>query len=206
MSSTLKAQPRERLGSRHCRRLRAEGRLPISIQGEGKSNLDLSIDLAEFLAARRHHESLFDFEVEGGGTETAMVRELQYDLLGESLVHAEFRRVVRGVEIETEVELIFLGEFRGGVMQPLHTTLLVKAIPSKVPDSIEIHKDRLEVEQFLFAKDLKLPDGVSLACEPDFQIAVVASAEGVDESAEDEGEDDDAEPEIIGRQAKSEDE
>ncbi|MEO0651409.1 MAG: 50S ribosomal protein L25 [Planctomycetota bacterium] len=204
MSSTLKAQPRERLGSRHCRRLRAEGRLPISIQGEGKANADLSIDLAEFLAARRHHESLFDIEVEGSGTETAMVRELQYDSLGEELVHAEFRRVVRGVETEAEVELVFLGNYRGGVMQPLHTTLRVKAIPSKLPDSIEIHKDRLEVEHFLLAKDLALPEGVSLACEPDFQVAVVAAAEGVDEAPA-EGGDDDAEPEIIGRQSKSDD-
>lgn len=201
MSSNLKAQPRERLGSRHCRRLRAEGRLPISIQGEGKANADLSIDLAEFLAARRHHESLFDIEVVGGDTETAMVREIQYDSLGEELVHAEFRRVVRGVEIEAEVELVFVGNYRFGVMQPLHTTLAVKAIPSKIPDSIEIQKDRLEVEQFLFAKDLALPEGVSLACEPDFQIAVVASAEGVDVDTEEE-DDDDAEPEIIGRQAK----
>lgn len=205
MSVILKATSRERLGSRHSRRLRAEGRLPISVQGEGKANADLSVDMSEFLAARRHHENLFDLEIEGGGTETAVVRELQYDLMGESLAHVEFRRVVRGVETETEVDLNFLGQFRGGILQPLHSTVMVKAIPSKLPDVLEVRLDTLELEHFLLAKELPLPEGVSLACDPEMQIAVVAAAEGEEVDAEAEGEEPEG-PEIIGRQAKSDDE
>jgi large subunit ribosomal protein L25 len=188
MSANLKATPRERLGSRHSRRLRAEGRLPISVQGEGKANVDLSIDLDEFLAARRHHEKLFDLDVEGGETETAVVRELQYDLLGENLVHAEFQRVVRGVETEAEVDLTFVGQFRGGILTPSHHTLTVRAIPSKLPDVLEVHADRLEVEHVLLAKDLPLPEGVSLACDPELQVAVVSSASGGEPEAAPEAE------------------
>ena len=205
MSVTLKASQRERLGSRHSRRLRAAGQLPISVQGEGKANADLSIDTADFMAARRHHENLFDLEVDGGGTETAVVREIQYDLLGEEIVHVEFRRVVRGVETDKEVDLVFTGQFRGGILTPTHNTIHIKAIPSKLPDVLEIKVDTLEVEHVLLAKDLPLPEGVSLGCEPDFQIAVVAAADGAD-APETDGEEEASEPEIIGRQAKSEDE
>jgi large subunit ribosomal protein L25 len=205
MSVTLKAARRERVGTRHSRRLRAEGRLPISIQGDGKPNADLAIELSEFLAARRHHENLFDFEVEGGGTETAVVRELQYDLLGEELVHAEFRRVTRGVETETEVDLVFTGQFRGGILQPLHSTITVKAIPSKLPDVLEVNQEALELEHFLSAGELVLPEGVSLACDPDMHVAVVASAEGAEASEAAEGDEEDSEgPEIIGRQSRTE--
>ena len=197
MSVTLKAAARERLGSRHSRRLRAEGRLPISVQGEGKPNTDLSIDTAEFEAARRHHENLFDLAVEGGGEETAIVREIQYDLLGEAIVHVEFQRVTRGVETEKEVDLAFTGQFRGGILTPVHSTITIKAIPSKLPDVLEVQMDHLEVEHMLLAREVPLPEGVSLACDPELQMAVVASAEGADEPTDGEAEDGDGEPEII---------
>ena len=55
MTATLQTTPRPRLGSRAARILRLQGRIPISLQGEGKEALHLSIDEHTFLAARRHH-------------------------------------------------------------------------------------------------------------------------------------------------------
>lgn len=188
MSETIKAQTRDKLGSRHSRRLRAEGRLPISVQGAGKPNADLSIDLDEFLAARRHHERLFDLELDGGGTETAVVREIQYDSLGENLIHVELQRVTRGVEMEAEIDVTFVGQFRGGVLNVTHPTILVRSIPSKLPDGIEIKAETLEIEHFLYARELPLPEGVVLVTDPDTEIAVVVGAEGA-EVEPDEGED-----------------
>ena len=51
---------------------------------------DAAIDADEFMAARRHHEHVFELALPGGG-ETAMVRELQYDLIGDHIVHVEFQ-------------------------------------------------------------------------------------------------------------------
>lgn len=184
MSATLKGQVRDKLGSRHSRRLRSEGLLPISVQGEDKPNADLAISTDEFLAARRHHERMFDIEVEGAGTETVVVREIQYDALGENLIHVELRRVTRGVETDAEVDVVFVGQFRGGVLNVTHPTITIRAIPSKLPDVLEVNADHLEIEHFLFAKEIPLPEGVSLGCDPDTQIAVVTGASGPD--AEDE--------------------
>jgi len=52
-----------------------QGRLPACVQGEGKDNVNIHIDEDEFLAARRHHEHLFDLELDSD-TETALIREL----------------------------------------------------------------------------------------------------------------------------------
>jgi large subunit ribosomal protein L25 len=178
MSIQLAAQPRTKLGSRYSRRLRASGRLPASIQGEGKPNLDLSIDLAEFLTARRKHENLFDLQLQGGGVETVVVRELQYDQLGEHLVHVEFRRVVRGREMESDVDLVFVGQYREGVLTPTHSTIRLRALPSKLPDALEVIVERLQIDHILRAKDLPLPEGVKLGCDPELTVAVVTAADG----------------------------
>jgi large subunit ribosomal protein L25 len=193
MSSELKATRRDRVGSRAARALRAQGRIPASIQGQDKDNLDVSLEAASFLAARRHHESLFDIEVAGAGVETAMVREIQYDAFGDNVIHVEFRRVVRGVAIETEVELHFVGMSRGGVLMPLHRTITIRAMPSKIPDEIEVDASAFSEGQTVLASDIKLPDGFELAMAADEHMAVVAGAAGAEASDEVESEEGEAE-------------
>lgn len=193
MSTPMQAERREQLGSRSARKLRAAGRLPISIQGEGKPNCDASIELADFLARRRHHESLFDIEV-GGETETAVVRELQWDSFGDHMIHAEFRRVVRGVETEAEVDLVFTGQAMGGVLNQLATTIKIKTLPRLIPESIEVPVSLVGEEPFL-AKDVPLPEGISLDEDPDHQLAILGGAAGAEESASDDAEGEEGEGE-----------
>lgn len=188
MSATLNGIVREKLGTRYARVLRLQGRIPASIQGEGKENLHLSLDQDQFLAARRHHEHLFDIELDRGAAEVGMVRELQYDLLGERIVHVEFRRVVRGRKTEAEVELEFTGHPRGGVLNHLMTHITVEALPAAIPDSIEIRVDELEPGHPLRVRDIRLPEGVTTSLDPDAQVAVVVQARGEAELEPSEGE------------------
>lgn len=192
MSAILKGEIREKLGSRACKKLRLQGRIPASIQGEGKEHLNLSLDSDEFLAARRAHEHLFDIELpDGGEGETALVRELHWDYLQERILHVEFRRVVRGQKTSAEVELHFLGQPKGGLLNHLVTHITIQAIPSKIPDNIEVRVENLEIGQHILASDLELPEDVSLDIDPGTTIALVAApkeeVETSDEDEEDEG-------------------
>lgn len=205
MSFELKASKRERLGSRAARSLRAEGKLPASIQGQGKDNLDVALDSAAFLAARRHHESLFDIDVAGSGLETAMVREIQYDAFGDNVIHVEFRRVTRGVAIDAEIDLHFVGIARGGVISPLVRTISVRAIPSKLPDEIEVDASAFSEGDTVLASDVKLPEGVELTGDPEEHVAVVTGATEMDVEPEEEPEEG-AEPESSAPRKPGEDE
>ena len=124
-SSTIKAELRTKLGSRAARNMRAMGRIPSTIQGGEGDHLNISIDEVEFWTARRRHVHLFDIEV-GGQTESATVRELRWDAMGDHIDHVEFRRVQRGVAIEVEVPLEFLGHPKGGVLNHLVTKIGVR--------------------------------------------------------------------------------
>jgi len=173
MTATLKTAQRTSVGSRPSRRLRIQGRIPVSLQGEGKEALLLTIDEHEFLTARRKHEHVFMLEFEGGGSDSVMVRELQWDPLGDSIVHVEFRRVDLTRETEALVPLEFVGHPKGGVLNHLVAQVTVAAIPSNIPDSIEVKVDAMELGHPLFARDLKLPEGVRLVTPPNTSIAVV---------------------------------
>ncbi|MEQ1895213.1 MAG: 50S ribosomal protein L25 [Planctomycetota bacterium] len=173
MTAKLKTAIRPKVGTRSARVLRLQGRIPASLQGEGKPHVDLSIDEHEFLGARRHHEHVFQLEFEGGGTDSVMVKELQWHPLGDSITHVEFRRVDLTRETEAEVMLEFIGHPKGGVLNHLLSNVIVAAIPSKIPDSIEVNVDAMEMGKPLFARDLKLPEGVRLVTAPNTSIAVV---------------------------------
>jgi len=184
MSATLHGTVRDKLGSRFSRVLRRQGRIPASIQGEGKDSIHLSIDEDEFLTARRHHEHLFDIELGRSATETALVRELQWDTFGDAIFHVEFRRVIRGQKTEVEVELSFVGHPKGGSVNHLMPQIAVLALPSQIPDTIEVRVDGLEEGASVLAGDLELPEGVDLATDPEAQVATVSAIKEVVETPE----------------------
>jgi len=175
-SQVLAAQKRTALGSRASRVMRGDGRIPANIQGEG-DHVNISIDEREFLASRRAHVHLYDIKLEGGDA-TAVVQELQWDTFGDHILHVEFRKVVRGVETESEVELVFIGNPKTGVASHLVDLLKIKSIPSLIPDNLEILVDGLEEHDHIRAGDIKLPEGISLACDPDLEVAVIIGAHG----------------------------
>jgi len=175
MTVTLKTLPRERVGSRPSRYLRLQGRIPAILQGEGKPHVDLAVEEHELLAARRHHEHVFQLDLPDGTSDTAMVRELHWDPMGESILHVEFRRVDLTRETEAEVELEFTGHPKGGVLNHLVTHVTVSAIPSKIPEKIEVKVDTMELGHPLHARDLLLPEGVTLVTEGDLSVAVVVT-------------------------------
>lgn len=192
-SQILKAQKREKLGSRASRKLRINGSLPANIQGE-ESHIDISIDEREFLAARRAHVHLYDLDVEGS-TETAVVRELQWDTFGDHILHIEFKTVVRGVATESEVALAFVGTPKGGVVNHLVDHLTVLCIPSLIPDNLEVSIEGLEPGSHVKARDIKLPEGITLSGDPSLDVAMIIGGGGEDEVPEDEDEPDPIAPE-----------
>lgn len=180
-SAELKVEKREKKGTNASRRLRAEGRIPANIQSPDGEHVDIVLDEQQFLSARRHHVHLYDLDIEGK-TESAVVREIQWDALGDRVLHVEFKRVVRGVETEAEVELEFFGHpAHNGLVNTLLTHITIRTIPSKIPDKIEVAVEGMEPGHHIKARDLVLPEGVSLAVDPDTDVATISGAHLVEE-------------------------
>lgn len=175
-TQALKTEPRQKLGSRHARKLRADGRIPASLDKDGAHpHLDFHIEEHLFLAARRKHAHVYELEI-SGKKENALVQRLQWDTFGESILHIEFRRVRLDVKTEVDVELEFRGHPKGALLNHLVTHIRIKAIPTQIPDSIEVPVGHLTVGGSIFARELTMPEGVDLASSPDLKIAVAVLA------------------------------
>ena len=170
-SKTLKADPRTKRGTRHARILRRSGKIPACLLSDGsKAAIEFALDEHEFVTARRHHVHLFELEI-GDEVETALVRELQWDPFGETILHVDFKRVRRDVETDAEVELTFIGHPKTGMLNHLVTHVTVRCVPALIPDEIEVPVGHLEQGGLITAKELKLPEGVKLGIPPEAPIA-----------------------------------
>jgi len=173
-SENLKAQPRPKLGTRSARKLREEGRIPASMDADdaASTHRDFSIEEHLFLATRRRHVHLYDLDF-SGSVESAVVRELQWDAMGEFIVHVDFKRVRRDVETSADVMLEFTGHPKGGMLNHLLTKVRVLCLPADIPDSIEVPIGKLDTGDAVHAHELVLPKGVKLATNPNQMVCNV---------------------------------
>ena len=185
-SSVLTAERRDKVGTRASRVVRNAGRIPANLQADSKSaHVDISIDERDFLASRRKHVHLYDIDVDGD-VSLAIVRELQWDTFGDNIIHIEFRRVERGVEIESEVALTTVGQAEG-VVNLLVSQITIRSIPSMIPNGLEIDVKGLEEGVHLTAAQIEMPEGVSLGIDPETEVVTISGMkeeEPIDTGAE----------------------
>ena len=169
----IACERRTEVGSRSARKLRYEGRMVGCIQSTGgQPNVDLHFDAREFETARRGHVHLCDLDF-GGAVQSAVVNSLQWDSLGDKLVHVEFRPVQRGVAMDSKVEIHFVGA-PTGILQHILDEVMIRCIPSKIPDFVVARVEGLGEGTHIRAKDLVLPEGVALAIDPEAEVAVIS--------------------------------
>jgi large subunit ribosomal protein L25 len=180
----LKTEPRTGKGSRDALRLRKAGRVPAIVYGHKETPASVTVSKDELTSAIRHHARTVQLEV-GGKADTVLIQQLQYDHLGSTLLHVDFRRVSADERVRTMVEIELRGNAPGatggGVLdQPLHK-IHIECPALSIPDSIRVKIDSLLLGQAIHVKELELPAGVKALDDPDLVVvqvkAVVVVAE-----------------------------
>ena len=197
----LTAEKRELNGTRASRRLRRDGKLPAVVYGHGQANTSVTLPLKQTVEHLRHGAHLFNLTIDGA-SESVLLKDVQYDHLGQDILHLDLFRVNLDEEITSEVPVILVGEpkgvVQGGVLTQMRDMIELTAKVRDLPDDIRVNVSDLAIGDAIHIGDVKLPDGVRLPeDEADFTVAMVA-APRVMEDDELAAEAAAAEPEIIG--------
>jgi large subunit ribosomal protein L25 len=209
-SVLLTTQSRNTNGSHEARRMRKKGLIPAVVYGHKEATVSVTVSRDDLYRVIRHGTRVVDLQSDGGKTETALIRDVQWDHLGHDILHVDFARVGKDerVKIEVRIELrgTAPGVTAGGLLdQPIHS-LEIECLAVAVPDSIRVHIGELQIEQAIHVKDLKLPEGVTTTADPEAIVVHVQAPKAEVEAAAAAPVAEQAEPEVIGRKEKAEEE
>ncbi len=162
--ATLKVEAREGTGKYKVFELRKAGRLPGVIYGKGlKENVNVSMDLKEFLAVLRSGERLLDLDV-GGKKMHVLLKAVQHGTYDHEILHADFRAVSDDevVEINLEIELRGAedapGVKVGGMLEQNLHQVHARCKPKDLPEKIIVDVSGMKLGDMLYVADLpKLP-------------------------------------------------
>jgi large subunit ribosomal protein L25 len=183
METKLQADKREDTGKGVARKLRAAGRVPGVLYGQGVDPVALSVDAREMfrvLHGGAGSNALVDLVVDGQD-HLAMAREIQRDHVHNTLLHIDFLAVSRTQTITASVPVVETGEAagvkEGGVVEHHLREVTVECFPQDVPDQIEVDVTDIELGGMIHVSDLAAPDGVLIVTSPeDAVLSIITPA------------------------------
>ena len=198
---TMNAESRKAAGKGASGRLRRDGKIPGVVYGAGGEPVSVAVLEKDVQAALKTGVRILDLKV-GSESVTALLKDVDYDHLGERLIHVDFQRLRKGEKVSIRIPVVFKGQpvgaKEGGVFNVLHDTLLVRCQPEDVPDHLEIEVTELMLGDSVHVKDIVLPKGVAAAEGAEVVMAVVTYSDKEVEVVAAVPEEAAAQPEVIG--------
>jgi len=167
----LIADIREDSGKGSSRRLRREGKVPAIIYGAGRPPRALTFDhnrVIQQLDNEKFYSSVLNIKV-GEKSQAAILKDVQRHPSRPFVMHMDFQRIVEDQEIKMNVPLHFIGEdiapgvkVGGGKISHLRTDVEIVCLPRNLPEYLELDVSELELDDYLYLSDIKLPEGVQI--------------------------------------------
>ena len=172
----ISAEQRTEFGKGAARRIRRESKVPAVLYGHGEDPRHISLPGHELMMALKTPNVLLTLDFDGSD-ELALPKDVQRDPIRGFLEHVDLVLVRRGEKVTVEIPVHVVGE---AVPETLVTTdlntLSVEAEATHIPTGFEVSVDGLNVGDQIHAKDVKLPDGVTLVTDPDALLVNVTAA------------------------------
>jgi large subunit ribosomal protein L25 len=208
MAETLQAEARSSRGKRNAKRLRAAGKVPAVLYGHGEKTVSLAIPAEQLTAAVRHGSRVVDLK--GAVSDSALVRDLQYDTFGLEILHVDFARVSADERVHVKVRLEIRGQAaglkEGGIIEHLIHEVEIECPVAAIPDKIFINVAALKLDESMTVGQATLPEGAKIVSgEDEIAVQCVKPLETEEEAAAAPGAEG-AEPELIRKEKPAEEE
>ena len=174
----LEAQSRNEFGKGASRRARRDGLVPAVVYGHGTDPVHINLPGHALMLALKTPNALFTLAIDGKD-EFVLPKAVQRDPIKRSLKHIDLLLVKRGEKVTVEIQINTEGELApgGNLLEHILNTLPLEAEATHLPESVTISIAGLEAGTSILAKDITLPQGATLAIDPEAVVLQVVSAQ-----------------------------
>ena len=191
MALELQADLRALKGSKNNLKLRRTGKVPGILYGGGKAATPLTFDRRALVKVVHSGGRVVVLKLDGKEAQ-ALIKALQYDALGEELLHVDFNELQAGQKVRVRIPVLLKGvpkgHLAGGILNHALHELEVECLPTAIPERFTLDVEPLELGQAIHVSGVALPEGVVVlnkgteivaACiEPRKEEEAAAPAEG----------------------------
>jgi large subunit ribosomal protein L25 len=173
----IAAEPRTEFGKGFARRIRVAGKVPAVLYGHGTDTRHLVLPGHALMMALKTPNVLIRVEGLPGGNELALPKAVQRNPIKGVIEHVDLILVRRGEKVTVEVPVRVTGEvFPGGLLDQQMVQVQVEAEATNIPRGFEVDVEGMEIGASVYAGDLDLPAGVTLAADPESLVLHVIAA------------------------------
>ena len=152
-------------------KIRAEKNVPAVIYGGHKDPVSITVslkDLEKIMKAGKN--TIVEINLPEG-KEQVLVKEVQFHVVTDLPIHADFQRVSLKDKMDVVVPVKLVGESAdvktyGAMVEHIMREIEVRALVSKIPHEIEVDMTPMTINTGIVAGDIKLPEGVDLITDP----------------------------------------
>lgn len=160
--------------------LRNAGKIPAVFYGKKQESTPITLSTKEFEKVWKKAGENTVVNLQGGGDEVqALIHNVEKHPVTGTARHADFYVFEKGQKLKIKVPIEFVGvapavKDQGGVLVKVMHDLEIEAEPKNLPQTIEV--DIAPLSAFgntITAREVKLPEGVTLVVSPDEVVASV---------------------------------
>jgi large subunit ribosomal protein L25 len=180
-SHKLQATMREVTGKK-VKTLRAGGQLPATVYGKGVEPHTIAVSLGEFTTVYQEagETGLIELTIDGK-KHPVLIHTVQFDPVNHSFVHVEFHEVNLKEKVHAEIPIELIGEPQAvkeklGVLLPLMDHIEVEALPTELPEKIEVDISNLAVvNDQVIVGELTVPSEVTVLTDPTLIVVKIGA-------------------------------
>ena len=195
-SITINGSKRESVGKKATKALRNAGEVPCVLYGGDQPVHFSATELAFSQLVYTPNAHTVVIALDSGETLNAVLQDIQFHPVTDRILHVDFYQLFEDKEIAMNIPVRLNGNSRGvkngGVLRKNNRKLRVKALPTNLPDTIEIDITPLKIGGKVYVGDLDqenyrfLHTDNTVVCQ--VKTARTAIAEDDDEDELEEGE------------------
>jgi large subunit ribosomal protein L25 len=172
---TIEGQLRTELGKKATRQLRSQQLVPGVIYG-GATEVNFSAPATAFKALVYTPEFMLAEVTVEGKSYQCILKDLQFDKVSDSLIHADFLELVEDKAIIADLPVKFVGSAAGvkagGRLVTKMKTIKVKTLPKYLTQQVEVDVTNLELNSNIRVEEVKL-ENMEILNSPRIPMATI---------------------------------
>lgn len=162
-SITIRGSKRESVGKVATKALRNADKVPCVLYG-GKNTLHFSaneLDFSKLIYTSKAHT--VGIEIDGENKINAIIQDIQFHPVSDKILHVDFYQLFDDKEVTMEIPVLIKGtapgvSLSGGNLSINKRKLKIKALPSNLPDSINVDVSELELGNKILTSNILSED------------------------------------------------